>query len=774
MTARGSPLPGLAVILTLVGTLAVSPLMTRPVQTLPLPPSAGAVPELQPLAAQVKRLVAALDYIGAPLSEADRAALERAMRLEEAAAVPAIQAVLDPHCLIDVHINPESRVAVAPGKAAPRLVEQGWRTFLIKVRNQAGVTAPLRVSSPNAQRVFSRGPKGFSMDPRPAQTIDAGDVADRWLDLATYDKPPLAPTLSGLEVEYRIVQLYSRDPGTREASIAVDVGQGTQDIGFRNDTPLLFRIEPSTEVTLRVLDERGRPTIAGFVIRDRQGHVFPSPAKRLAPDFAFHPQVYRADGERVRLAPGEYEVEVTRGPEYLVTRQTLKVGRQPFTAEFRLARWIDLASLGWFPGDHHIHAAGCLHYETPSQGVEPRDMIRHIVGEALSVGSVLTWGPGYYHQKQFFEGRDHALSTPDNLMRYDLEVSGFPSSHAGHLVLLNLREQDYPGTKTLEDWPTWTLPILKWAREQGAVTGYAHSGWGLELKKDQSIPSAEVPAFDGIGANEYIVTVAHDLVDFISTIDTPAPWELTIWYHTLNAGFRTRISGETDFPCIYGDRVGLGRSYVQLDRLAYDRWVDGIKAGRAYVTDGRSHIVDFAVDGRPAGQQGSEVQLDRPGRVRVTARVAARLDETPKPALAARPWNEMPYWDLERARIGTSRDVPVELIVNGRAVDRRTITADGTMHDVTFDTTLERSSWIALRILPSSHTNPIFAIVAGRPIRASRASLEWCLTAVDRCWQQKAPRIAAHEREAAARAYDHARAVYRSRLAETPPDRGTP
>ena len=72
-------------------------------------------------------------------------------------------------------------------------------------------------------------------------------------------------------------------------------------------------------------------------------------------------------------------------------------------------------------------------------------MMRHILGEELNVGSVLTWGPGWYFQKQFFEGKDHELSTRDNLMRYDVEVSGFPSSHTGHLVLLRLKEQDYPG-----------------------------------------------------------------------------------------------------------------------------------------------------------------------------------------------------------------------------------------------------------------------------------------------------------------------------------------
>ena len=63
-----------------------------------------------------------------------------------------------------------------------------------------------------------------------------------------------------------------------------------------------------------------------------------------------------------------------------------------------------------------------------------------------------------FYQKQFFSGADHPLSTPDRLMRYDLEISGFPSSHAGHLVLLGLKDQDYPGTKRLEDWPTWTCP----------------------------------------------------------------------------------------------------------------------------------------------------------------------------------------------------------------------------------------------------------------------------------------------------------------------------
>ena len=77
------------------------------------------------------------------------------------------------------------------------------------------------------------------------------------------------------------------------------------------------------------------------------------------------------------------------------------------------------------------------------------------------------------------------------------------------------------------------------------------------------------------------------------------------------------------------------------------------------------------------------------------------------------------------------------------------------------------SSWIAARILPSSHTNPVFALVGGQPVRASRRSAEWALDAVNQCWSQKAGRIKASELEGARKAYDHARAVYRRLIAES-------
>jgi hypothetical protein len=568
------------------------------------------------------------------------------------------------------------------------------------------------------------------------------NAADRWAEISIYDKPPMDRRLSGLALDYRILQIYSRDSGQRSAQISFNVGQGSQDIGFRNDILVLFNALAARAIKLHVRDEKGQPAMASFVIRDRLNRLYPNPSKRLAPDFFFQPQIYRADGESISLPPGYYNITYSGGPEY-----------RAHTKEFAV--------------DDKGPAELSFHYQNPTEGVLPQDMIRQISGERLNIGSVLTWGPDYYYQKQFFSGHDDPLSKPDELMHYDLEVSGFPSSHAGHIVLLGLRQQDYPGAARISDWPTWDLPIFRWAKSQGAVVGFAHSGWGLEVMSDD-LPNYEMPGFDGIGANEYIVDVTEPgLVDFISSVDTPYVWELSIWYHTLNVGFRTRIAGETDFPCIYDQRVGIGRSYTKLDNLSYTNWMQALKAGRSYVSDGKSHLMDFKLNDTLVGTGASEVRLGAPGSVHAQVRVAAYLDPLPDQSIRGKHYNEKPYWDVERARIGDTREVPVELVVNGQAVARKTVPADGQVRDVAFDVAVEKSSWVAVRILPSAHTNPIFVLVGGKPVRASRRSAEWCLAAVNQCWTQKAPRISVAELGAARQAYDRAREVYRRLIDET-------
>jgi len=759
--------------------------------------------ERQPLVAATDRLATALDAGGAPLAAADVEALRTAGGDPDAgASVAAIQRTLDRLCLAVVTINPESRVSAAEGPAARELVQQGWRTFLVKVINQAGITAELKVSSPQAAAMHMQGTGERQRPKADDRVVTPRQADDRFLDVVMPARQPLVPRLSGLPVEYRILQVFCRDAGQREAELCFDVGQGTQDVGFRASIPILFRSVPAVTVTLGVEDADGRPTTAAFEFRDDQGRVYPNPARRRAPDFFFHHQVYRADGETVSLPPGTFSVTVSRGPEYLPERRTIEVPAAATHREsFRLVRWIHAAARHWHSGDHHVHAAGCSHYDSPTEGVGPADMMRHVLGEDLGVGCVLSWGPCWYAQKQFFDGRVSPLSGRDNLMRYDVEVSGFPSSHAGHLCLLRLTDDDYPGADELEEWPSWTLPVLGWARAQGAVVGYSHSGWGLALpdrmpdgtrryppagappadwpgRAADSLPDEALPAFDGIGANEFIVAGALDACDFISAVDTPPIWELNIWYHALNCGLRTRISGETDFPCIYDERIGLGRVYVRLDPgqpLTYDAWVDGLRCGRSYCGDGLSHILDFTVGGLGVGDRGpagdSVVQLPAAGSVAVGFDVAARLEEQPTErteAIRSRRLDEKPYWHIERCRIGATRKVAVEVIVNGRPVAMREIEADGRITRLDLDVEIPRSSWVAARILPSVHTNPVFVEVGGEPIRASRRSAQWCREAVDVCWRSKEPGIRPAERDAARAAYDAAREFYDRVIRESP------
>ena len=229
-----------------------------------------------------------------------------------------------------------------------------------------------------------------------------------------------------------------------------------------------------------------------------------------------------------------------------------------------------------------------------------------------------------------------------------------------------------------------------------------------------------MPPFNGIGANEYIMDVTHDVVDFISAADTPFVYELNIWYHTLNCGFRTRISGETDFPCITDGRVGGGRSYVHLPQtLTYDAWCEGVRAGRSYVSDGFSHLMNFTANGLEAGTNGSELRLERAGAVQVTVRAASLLSEKQRrarrhPVASSRSGARSMRASADRA---TSPSRPSS---TGRPVASQRLTADGVLRDLAFDVPIQRSSWIALRILGSAHTNPIFVLVGDRPIRASK------------------------------------------------------
>jgi hypothetical protein len=167
--------------------------------------------------------------------------------------------------------------------------------------------------------------------------------------------------------------------------------------------------------------------------------------------------------------------------------------------------------------------------------------------------------------------------------------------------------------------------------------------------------------------------------------------------------------------------------------------------------------------GEPGNNDRASVLAIKKGEaVHIDLKAAAMLEEQPRDDIRRQPLTERPYWHVERARIGDTRQVVIELIVNGEPVQQKAITADGRLNDVSFELKPTKSCWIAARVFPAAHTNPIFVEVDGQPIQPDRRSVQWCIDSVDRCWESKLPLIRPSEVPEAKSAFDQAREAYRA------------
>jgi hypothetical protein len=285
----------------------------------------------------------------------------------------------------------------------------------------------------------------------------------------------------------------------------------------------------------------------------------------------------------------------------------------------------------------------------------------------------------------------------------------------------------------------------------------------------------------GAGAMEILVSTPEGVCDFISAMDTGRVGEWNTWYHLLNCGFRLKVSGETDFPCMSSRRVGQGRVYVRLGdgsvpRVDFKEWCEGIAEGRSYVSDGYAHALNFEIDDLEPGY--GALILKTPTTVRIDATVAF-AEETPEgvaygtqeaPEGRRVAGDTVTLHQPRSDRLIKGGERLVEIVVNGTVAAEATVPADGNEHALSFDIPIERSSWIALRQFPQLHTNPIYVFMGQDPVRASRGSARWCREGVEVLWENRSRFIADEEQSAAREAYDRAIETYRRIEEECPPE----
>jgi len=309
-------------------------------------------------------------------------------------------------------------------------------------------------------------------------------------------------------------------------------------------------------------------------------------SRKIDNPFTQTTQFYTKGSSVVTLPPGEYRLRIFKGIEYRMETRELRIAAgQRVNLDVPLTRWINLPAHGWYSADDHLHI---------SRPVKELDalLLPWMQAEDINVANLLqfgTWnsfygapqhafGPSGVHQ----EGNYILLSGQEN-PRTDF---------MGHTIILGAQtpiqfSEQYEIFRTF--WEE--------ARRQGGLSGYAHWGTGSEAQHGLA------------------VDLPDRLVEFLEVLEC---WDANydVWYEILNTGIRMTPTAGTDYGTL-PNLPGRERFYTAVrGPLTVASWLEGIRRGATFVTNGP--ILEFRVNNQGLGE---EVVLDRPGKIRVEARV---------------------------------------------------------------------------------------------------------------------------------------------------------
>ncbi|MEW6751059.1 MAG: CehA/McbA family metallohydrolase [Candidatus Latescibacterota bacterium] len=442
-------------------------------------------------------------------------------------------------------------------------------------------------------------------------------------------------------------------------------------------------------------------TLHGTVLDGQTGELLDAKVHVLASSGAFvHPRealLKRGPGTPFFFAGGQFELDaprgrtdvlVERGTEYAPARLTVEVPEKGVAqVEVPLARWYRPQEEGYYPGNTHIH-----YDEKETRPDERLAVDCSVEGYSVTCVSVLDRRQLPYASNRYpigvmneFTTAHHVLDIGEENRHYG-ERSPWGFGY-GHVMFLRLRNLVQPVSRGHilagqfdPDYPPLCFCCDE-AREQGGLVIWCHNGKGMEAPVAAAL--GKLDAFNLF--DPYWMDPEYDL-----------------WYRLLDCGFRLPASTGTDWFVCSNNRV-----YVRTEGdFSYAGWIDGMKAGRTFITNGPA--VDLQVDGVGLGET---VEVSGGRRVEAEVRVQS-------------------CYPVERA----------ELVVNGcvvRAWDwpegRREVRL---AHGVA----LERDAWVAARLWGRArdsfghaiyaHTSPVYCR-AGAPPLTRAASARHFVEAID-------------------------------------------
>jgi hypothetical protein len=378
------------------------------------------------------------------------------------------------------------------------------------------------------------------------------------------------------------------------------------------------------------------------------------------------PYFYTDGRFEVRVPPGRATIEFGKGYEYIPCKLSLDVSpHDTVEVEAALDRWIDMAQMGWFSGDPHIHMVRTESNDDTLLAVTSAKDIRYSFlfsynTEGYEMGKKYERCPQGRGLGDVSEARagDYYLSSGQEYRAWTL----------GHVNLYLIGEY-VPGVGPVahtDSGPSMAV-IADQAHAQDGFICLDHGGY-YNQEADGLMLAGKLDFFELFQFGMY-TNVGLDG-----------------WYDFLNIGYRQPISGASDY--FASRELASEMTYAWCDRTPTPRqYLEALAQGKSFVTSGPMIFLD--VEGRKPGEVitfGQEVDTT----LDVSVRVA-------------------------------SENYPVrylELIANGRVVVREYSDKPKTRWHLQHRLRVRESSWIAARAYADagtdSHTNPVYVYLGGK------------------------------------------------------------
>ena len=362
---------------------------------------------------------------------------------------------------------------------------------------------------------------------------------------------------------------------------------------------------------------------------------------RIANPYTNSFQFYSSGTSSIHLPPGPATIKAFKGPEFKVNVTNVDIPADHTTElEIELSRWINMTEKGWYSADDHLHIAR----PSPAQNPEVSKMMQ---AEDVHVANLLQMGKvgDFAIAEQYAHGPKSYYQEGNYILAAGQEN---PRTHfLGHTITLGAKKTHYNSDKYL-------IYRLIWAEtaKEGALNGFAHAIFPY---------GSFIAPHDGLA-----VVLPHNLLHFIEVLQFDRNG-YDVWYDLLALGLRITPTAGTDYPC--GGQVlpGHERFYTKIEGpLTYAKWLDGVRAGRTFVTTGP--IVEFLVNGQDIG---SDLMLDSGANVALSGSVV---------------------FDPTRDDVGF-----IEVIKNGNVIERVSRVQGSSKIEFSITQQVDEASWFAIR-----------------------------------------------------------------------------